>query len=1527
MVGISSVNNPYLKTSAANPVTPTDTTKPVATTSLASPTISTKNSSSVAISPPAVVKLAASAATAASPMTVAAVLAANANITANTVIKDSAANIQARLKDLSNLPAIANVTSITLTDTKGTITVAGADIVAGSTNATSAAAIGTLLKKITSSFTLNVTALGVTDALALKSPASTASLTFAINDTMEAVSNNLAALQTAAKAKTLTAINITAPASGSPKPALVLSAAQLKANPEVLATLKGDYDLTITGVAAADSIAVAGSADKVLSTSASKSTQSKIAISDTSANLVKGIATLETAATAGRLSSITVSDGKALSLTEAQIKADSHVLATQFTTSTTIEATAVKAADVAAVQALFNANNKSFTQMISIADTAANIQANLDSLEAAVKPSQASAGANTVSIAAIAVTDKGVITTTNATLVADLDALKVLTGAYKLIVTEIGVTDALALKAPSKDATLALSVKDTADKVSANWDALQAAAKSLTSLSVTDGSSSLLKMTAAQLKSDAAALALVTGDYKLGVTGVVAADVTKTLATKNIYSVEVKDTAANILINLKSIQTAVTAAKIQSVTITDAANPALAISDIFALTTSLPNLTLATGVKFNVKDTASNIIAHARDDIGDVLKNAGTVTFSDKTAPNLTLADATTLQTITNLDRTAKYNVTDSGTAIAAQAAIAGEKILSGAASVSINKNFTVKEAIAVTGIKSLAKGTVYSITDNVDNVLAQSAAAGDKIVTGANTVTVVDTSTNIIAKLDQLEGLAKLGKIADIKFTDTPSNALNITQDQLVKDAEAIGKIISQRILPTLTLTKPATPAPLAGPTPGPTTVPSPSMNGTTIPSLTNNNKPTFAGTAAGNSTITLYNNSSSTAWATVQSDASGNWSYTPTTALADGNYSITAKTTNASGLQSAASAAIIFKIDTAPPSAPTLTGPTGTTNINKPTLSGLAEANSIVKLYDGSNATPFATVTAGVNGQWTFTPTTALADGSYTVMAKATDPAGNTSVASTALTFTVSTVVTAPASMTWDGTQANGFEQIASMTSKTLSTPQSTVSETINLVAGASYTFGVASLSSTSGAAKLLQILDKNNNVVASTTDISKSYDFTATVSGTYTVKLTVSNAQNNASIGSYQLKAYQYMSKLPELSGDANVDALLNGLTPYWLHPAGAVATNSTDLIHAGLYSLSSASSKHQITYSFLTSLPANDTEDATGFRAMNNTEKQAVQAALSYIATVINVTFTLATTPGQADINFGTNNQGTVSSGYANMPNSSGDHPEYLFLNNAPASANFPLSNADLSVGSYGWQTLIHEVGHTLGLKHPGDYNAGGGGGTPPYLPPETDITRFSVMSYNEPKNVTVNSGGYLVPVNPQTFMVYDLEALQYLYGANKTTAANQMVSFADNFVGMKTIWSPNGATINLTSSTKSNLIDLRQGAYSSINMITPPNQTTYDGKNNVGIAYGSIVDSVIGGSGDDIIYANADGDIIDGGAGANTVYLPGSQSDWTITTGANGVKQATHKATNKVTTLTNIQTITYYVPDNTALTHA
>ncbi|MBM7567176.1 Ig-like domain-containing protein [Paenibacillus sacheonensis] len=84
-------------------------------------------------------------------------------------------------------------------------------------------------------------------------------------------------------------------------------------------------------------------------------------------------------------------------------------------------------------------------------------------------------------------------------------------------------------------------------------------------------------------------------------------------------------------------------------------------------------------------------------------------------------------------------------------------------------------------------------------------------------------------------------------------------------------------------------------------------------------------------------------------------------------------------------------------------------------PTVSGMAEANSTVTIVlDGADA---GTTTAASGGGWTWTPGTALADGTHTVSTRATDAAGNTSSASAAITFTVDQtlpgvpVITAPA------------------------------------------------------------------------------------------------------------------------------------------------------------------------------------------------------------------------------------------------------------------------------------------------------------------------------------------------------------------------------------------------------------------------------------------------------------------------------------------------------------------------------------
>ena len=105
---------------------------------------------------------------------------------------------------------------------------------------------------------------------------------------------------------------------------------------------------------------------------------------------------------------------------------------------------------------------------------------------------------------------------------------------------------------------------------------------------------------------------------------------------------------------------------------------------------------------------------------------------------------------------------------------------------------------------------------------------------------------------------------------------------------------------------------------------------------------------------------------------------------------------------------------IDTTAPIAPSIasfspdSGVAGDhiTNDSTLTLTGTAEANSTVKVYDG--ATLLGSATANGSGAWTYT-TAALGNGAHSLTATATDAAGNTSAASAAMAVTIDT--TAPA------------------------------------------------------------------------------------------------------------------------------------------------------------------------------------------------------------------------------------------------------------------------------------------------------------------------------------------------------------------------------------------------------------------------------------------------------------------------------------------------------------------------------------
>jgi Domain of unknown function (DUF4347)/Bacterial Ig-like domain/Cadherin domain len=179
----------------------------------------------------------------------------------------------------------------------------------------------------------------------------------------------------------------------------------------------------------------------------------------------------------------------------------------------------------------------------------------------------------------------------------------------------------------------------------------------------------------------------------------------------------------------------------------------------------------------------------------------------------------------------------------------------------------------------------------------------------------------------------------------------------------------------------------------------------------ITSNTTPTFTGTAEAGSTVTLYDTNGTTVLGTATATG-GNWSIT-SSALSSGNHTITAKATDAAGNTSTASTSLSITVDTAAPTAPsapdmTSASDSGTssgdniTSNNTPVFTGTAEANSIVKLYDTNGTTLLGTATADGSGNWSITSST-LSEGSHTLTVKATDTAGNTSVASSFLAVTI--------------------------------------------------------------------------------------------------------------------------------------------------------------------------------------------------------------------------------------------------------------------------------------------------------------------------------------------------------------------------------------------------------------------------------------------------------------------------------------------------------------------------------------------
>jgi serralysin len=384
-------------------------------------------------------------------------------------------------------------------------------------------------------------------------------------------------------------------------------------------------------------------------------------------------------------------------------------------------------------------------------------------------------------------------------------------------------------------------------------------------------------------------------------------------------------------------------------------------------------------------------------------------------------------------------------------------------------------------------------------------------------------------------------------------------------------------------------------------------------------------------------------------------------------------------------------------------------------------------------------------------------------------------------------------------------------------------------------------------------------------------------------------------------------------PTLSQEAG-DGLL------YLHTEGGVSArwNFPEVI-GGTSFETGIGSPVNLTYSFLTALPAYyASNEELQVSAFSEAQKTATRAVLASIAEVTGLTFTEVTDSGMLTFANSWRNDG--SGGHAAEPYYSWTMRNGVFesvtaygrggdvwVNSAMNWDTDWLDAWTPGAGGDGYTTLLHEVGHALGLSHPHDHPATNG-----YLlsdeAPELDNEAYTVMSYNLVENARVLSiegtqakySGYTCYLRSSTLMPLDIEALQYLYGANTTTRSGDTeYSWDAKTPFLETIWDAGGIdTLNGANQIFSCIFNLdasESSAYCSIGLrkttaeiragldipdwySRPLPDDLYTGENNLAIAKGVTLENAIGGAGDDVFYGNAASNRFTGNGGSDTFHI-------------------------------------------------
>lgn len=263
------------------------------------------------------------------------------------------------------------------------------------------------------------------------------------------------------------------------------------------------------------------------------------------------------------------------------------------------------------------------------------------------------------------------------------------------------------------------------------------------------------------------------------------------------------------------------------------------------------------------------------------------------------------------------------------------------------------------------------------------------------------------------------------------------------------------------------------------------------------------------------------------------------------------------------------------------------------------------------------------------------------------------------------------------------------------------------------------------------------------------------------------------------------------------------------------------------------------------------------------AFSAPQKVAIRKALQAWQDVANIAFKEGSTQLDGSITFKA--APNTSGGKSHLPD--WDHADMTTTIGTKGASETPKN------GDYFLLTAIHEVGHAIGLGHPGDYEESVDSYTK--TPYKQDTRAHSVMSYwpetNQPGHDFKERG-------PSVLMKDDIASGQKLYGVNfKTRNTDTVYGFnattGDGYFSLNSandkpvfsIWDGGGNdTLDFSGFYQYQKINLRAESYSSVGGL----------KGNVSIAKGVVMENAIGGSGDDDINGNEVGNRLRGGGGAD-----------------------------------------------------